>query len=53
MNVRLGLVNDKEAEVVGGLQEGQLIATSGINSIVDGQAVAPHVDTQTALSPPQ
>ena len=47
------LSNEKMAEVLGGLNEGQLIAVSGLNTLVDGQAVAPHVDTQTALVPSQ
>ncbi len=46
--VRIGLVGDKLAEVVSGVQEGQLIATSGLGELNDGDVVAPQAETKTA-----
>ena len=48
--VKLGLTNDRYVEVVGGLAEGQLVATSGAADLADGTIVAPHVDNTLALA---
>ena len=48
--IRLGIQNEQFVEVVGGLNEGQLVATSGLNSLADGDIVAPQVETRTALA---
>ena len=48
--IRLGIQNEQFVEVVGGLNEGQLVATSGLNGLADGDIVAPQVETRTALA---
>ncbi len=48
--VRLGLVGDKLVEIVSGVTEGQLLATSGLANLSDGDVVAPQVETKTALA---
>jgi RND family efflux transporter MFP subunit len=51
--IKLGLQSDGFAEIVGGLDEGQLVATSGLSTLHDGDAVAPRLDNLTALAPQQ
>jgi membrane fusion protein (multidrug efflux system) len=46
--VKLGLTSDRYAEVVGDLREGQLLATSGVSDLRDGDIVSPQVDNPTA-----
>jgi RND family efflux transporter MFP subunit len=46
--VRLGLQNDRFAEITGGIDDGQLVATSSLNDLMDGDVVSPQVDTRTA-----
>jgi RND family efflux transporter MFP subunit len=46
--IKLGLQNDNTAEVVGGLDEGQLVATSSLNDLTDGDIVSPQVQRFTA-----
>jgi RND family efflux transporter MFP subunit len=41
--VRLGLQNDRLVEIVSGLDDGQIVATSSLNELVDGDVVAPQV----------
>jgi len=48
--IRLGIQNDQLVEVVGGLDDGQLVATSNLNDLVDGDVVAPQVENRTALA---
>jgi HlyD family secretion protein len=48
--VQLGLQSDRLAEVVGGIDDGQLVATSSLNDLTDGDIVAPQVETRTALA---
>jgi multidrug efflux pump subunit AcrA (membrane-fusion protein) len=48
--VRLGLQSDKFAEITTGIDDGQLVATSSLNDLTDGDVVAPQVDTRTALA---
>ena len=46
--VTLGLQDDKFSEVVAGLDNGQLVATTSLNDLTEGEIVAPQVDTRTA-----
>ena len=48
--VRLGLQSDRFTEIVTGIDDGQLVATSSLNDLTDGDIVAPQVDTRTALA---
>jgi len=48
--VRIGLRNDRVVEIVSGLSDGQLVATSGLNDLSDGDIVAPQVETRTAYA---
>ncbi|MEA2640486.1 MAG: hypothetical protein QOF51_1880, partial [Chloroflexota bacterium] len=48
--VQVGLVSDRSVEVLGGLREGQVIATSGISNLSDGDLVSPQLNTATALA---
>jgi membrane fusion protein (multidrug efflux system) len=48
--IRLGIQNEDFIEVISGLNEGQLVATSGLNSLADGDIVAPVVENRTALA---
>lgn len=46
--VTLGLLNDRVAEIISGLDYGELVATSGMNDLKDGDLVAPQVQQLTA-----
>jgi Cu(I)/Ag(I) efflux system membrane fusion protein len=46
--VRVGLQSDKQAEILSGLADGQLVATSSLNDLNDGDIVAPQVQNLTA-----
>ena len=46
--VKLGLQNDQLAEILSGIDEGQLVATSSLNDLADGDVVAPQVQNTTA-----
>jgi multidrug efflux pump subunit AcrA (membrane-fusion protein) len=48
--VRLGLQSDQFTEIVGGIDDGQLVATSSLNDLTDGDTVAPVVETRTAYA---
>ncbi|HEY0583257.1 MAG TPA: efflux RND transporter periplasmic adaptor subunit, partial [Chloroflexota bacterium] len=48
--VKLGLQSDRLTEIVGGLDDGQLVATSSLSDLTDGDVVAPVVDTRTAYA---
>jgi multidrug efflux pump subunit AcrA (membrane-fusion protein) len=48
--VRLGLQSDRFAEILGGIDDGQLVATSSLNDLADGDIVAPVVDVRTAYA---
>jgi hypothetical protein len=41
--VQLGLVNDQQAEIVSGIDVGQLVATSNLSDLAEGDVVAPQV----------
>ena len=41
--VQLGIQNDNFAEIVSGIDDGQLIATTGVGNLHDGEAVAPQM----------
>jgi RND family efflux transporter MFP subunit len=51
--VTLGLQNERQAEVLSGLQYGQLAATSGMNDLKDGDLVAPQIRQLAAQGPTQ
>jgi hypothetical protein len=46
--VSLGLQDDKFSEVLTGLDNGQLVATSSLSDLSEGDTVAPQVETRTA-----
>lgn len=46
--VQIGVVNADVAEIVSGLTEGQLVATSNVAGLNDGDVVVPQVETRTA-----
>jgi len=48
--VKLGLETDGFAEVLTGLDAGQLVVTSGVANLHDGEVVAPRTDTLAALA---
>jgi RND family efflux transporter MFP subunit len=48
--VQLGIQNDRFAEVLGGLQDGDVIATSGLSTLTEGQAVNPQGPAIVALA---
>jgi RND family efflux transporter MFP subunit len=48
--VQLGLQNDQVSEILSGLDDGQLVATSSLSDLNDGDVVAPQVDNRTALA---
>ena len=50
--VKLGLQNGSDAEILSGLDAGQLVATSGASTLRDGDAVDPRTPTLTALERP-
>jgi hypothetical protein len=52
--VQLGLQNDQQAEVVGGVDAGQLVATSNLADLAEGDVVAPQIQgpvTANVLQP--
>ena len=52
LQVRLGLTDERFTEVVGGgLQEGQLVATSGVADLSEGDLVTPRVQEPAARLP--
>jgi Cu(I)/Ag(I) efflux system membrane fusion protein len=46
--VRLGLQDDKFSEVLTGLDNGQVVATSNLSDLSEGDIVAPQMETRTA-----
>jgi RND family efflux transporter MFP subunit len=46
--VKVGLQNDQFAEILSGIDDGQLVATSSLNDLADGDIVSPQVQTTTA-----
>src|SRR5207237_8292084 len=48
--VQLGLLNEQFAEVTGGLQEGQLVATGNAAGLNSGDLVAPQVQNRAAAA---
>jgi RND family efflux transporter MFP subunit len=49
--VKLGIQDGSSTEIVSGLQAGQLVATSGLSDIHEGEALAPQISSVTASSP--
>jgi RND family efflux transporter MFP subunit len=45
--VQLGLQNDQQAEILSGLDDGQLVATSNLSDLADGDIVSPQLQTTT------
>ncbi len=48
--IQLGIVNDNQVQVAGGLHEGQLVATGNTSGLNTGEVVTPQVETRTALA---
>jgi multidrug efflux pump subunit AcrA (membrane-fusion protein) len=48
--VKLGLQSDRAIEISSGLDDGQLVATSNLNDLADGDIVAPQVEIRVALA---
>jgi multidrug efflux pump subunit AcrA (membrane-fusion protein) len=48
--VTIGLQSDQFSEILGGLDAGQLVATSSLSDLNDGDIVSPQVDNRTALA---
>jgi Cu(I)/Ag(I) efflux system membrane fusion protein len=48
--VRLGLHDDNVTEVLNGVGEGELVATSGLETLHDGDVVEPHSNDLTAVA---
>lgn len=46
--VKLGLQAERAVEIVSGIDDGQLVATSSLNDLIDGDIVAPQVQRFTA-----
>jgi RND family efflux transporter MFP subunit len=46
--VKIGLQNDQFAEILSGIDDGQMVATSSLNDLADGDVVAPQLQTTTA-----
>ena len=47
--VKPGLQSDQLAEILSGIDDGQLVATSSLSDLADGDVVAPQVQTTTAF----
>jgi hypothetical protein len=47
--VRLGLQSDRFTEIAAGIDDGQLVATSNLNDLAEGDIVAPVVENLTAF----
>ena len=45
--VQIGLQNDQQAEILSGVGDGQLVATSNLSDLADGDIVAPQIQTTT------
>jgi membrane fusion protein (multidrug efflux system) len=48
--VKLGLQSDRQVEILVGLDDDQLVATSSLNDLADGDIVTPQVQVRTALA---
>jgi RND family efflux transporter MFP subunit len=48
--VRTGIQNTTDAEILSGLTDDQLVATSGVANLHDGDVVAPHLDNLVTAS---
>jgi Cu(I)/Ag(I) efflux system membrane fusion protein len=46
--VKVGLQNDQLAEIMSGIDDGQLVAISSLNDLADGDIVSPVIQTTTA-----
>ncbi len=47
-SVKIGLQNDQFAEILNGLDDGQMVATSSLQDLADGDIVSPQLQTTTA-----
>jgi hypothetical protein len=45
--VKLGLQNDQLAEILSGIDDGQLVATSNVNDLAEGDVVSPQIQGPT------
>ena len=48
--VKLGLQSDRAIEISSGIDAGQLVATSSLNDLAEGDIVSPQVETRVALA---
>jgi membrane fusion protein (multidrug efflux system) len=48
--VKLGLQSDRAIEISSGIDDGQLVATSSLNDLAEGDIVTPQVETRVALA---
>ena len=48
--VQLGLQSDRAMEISNGIDAGQLVATSSLNDLAEGDIVTPQVETRVALA---
>jgi RND family efflux transporter MFP subunit len=48
--VKLGLQSERVIEISSGIDDGQLVATSSLNDLADGDIVTPQVETRVALA---
>lgn len=48
--VKLGLQSDRLIEISSGIDDGQLVATSSLNDLTDGDVVSPQIEIRTALA---
>jgi HlyD family secretion protein len=48
--VKIGIQDDKSIEILSGIDDGQLIATSGVSDLTEGEIVAPQIQAPMALA---
>jgi HlyD family secretion protein len=48
--VKIGIQDERSIEILSGIDEGQLIATSGVTDLTEGEVVAPQIQAPMALS---
>ena len=48
--VQVGLQSDRFSEISSGIDDGQLVATSSLNDLADGDIVSPQVELRAALA---
>jgi hypothetical protein len=48
--VRIGLQNDQLTEILGGIDDGQLVATSNVTDLAEGDVVSPQIRSSTTAN---